>query len=126
MDNKKRIKALIMLGISMISLSGCSSKDTTNKYKIIKEYNIDSNDESNYYLVKVENEFIKNNKLRIIGSFETMDDARKYLDSLNSEEEKNFGIDDIIGIILVGGFYYWCIRSYTSDIKKEKSKILKK
>ena len=109
----------------MISLSGCSSKDTTNKYKIIKEYNIDGNDESNYYLVKVENEFIKNNKLRIIGSFETMDDARKYLDSLNNEE-KNFGIEDIIGIILVGGFYYWCIRSYTSDIKKEKSKILKK
>ena len=124
MDNKKKIKALIMLGISMMSLSGCSTKEIKDKYKIIQEYNIDNNEDSNYYLVKAENDLIEGNQLKIIGSFETMDEAMEYLDSLDNPSEHNFGISEILGVILVGGFYYYCIRNYIKDAKKNK--VLKK
>ena len=125
MDNKKRIKALIMLGVSMMSLSGCSKQDITeflsDKYKIMKEYNLDNSEEENFLLVKVEKNLIEKNKLKIIGSFNTMEEAKDYLNNLSKDDNHQFGIEGIFGIIMIGGFFYYCISNYVKGNKKEKT-----
>ena len=122
MDNLKRIKACLLLSTMLPVLSSCSSNDIKhNNYKIMQEYNLEVDD---YYLVKIDN--INNKKLEVIGKFDTIEEAKEYLDSLMLLEEDNTKKNYIfsgVSILIIGGFMYLCIKNQK---KNEKEKVLKK
>ena len=122
MDNLKRIKACLLLSTMLPVLSSCSSNDIKyNNYKIMQEYNLEMDD---YYLVKVDK--INNKKLEVIGKFDTIEEAKEYLDSIMLLEEDNTKKNYIfsgVSILIIGGFMYLCIKNQKKD---EKEKVLKK
>lgn len=122
MDNRSRIKALILLGINMMSLSGCSAKEIKNflsdKYKIIQEY-YDTED-APYYLVRVEKSFTENKNLRIVGSFETIEEAEEYLNNLINEDNYSLDINHVLYIVCISGIFYYCVHKTAKDSKEFK------
>lgn len=123
--DKRRIKSILMLGITMMSLSGCSTKEIkdflSDKYKIMQECDDEDN---NYYLVKVEKDLIKTKNFKIIGIFETEEEAKDYLDRLTDEGNDTFGVLNGAYVVIIGGIIYYCIRRMVKENQKEK--VLKK
>ncbi len=119
--DKRRIKSIIMLGITMMSLSGCSAKEIkdflSDKYKIMQDCD---DEDDNYYLVRVEKKLIKTKNFKIIGVFETEEEARAYLDRLTEENDSSFGILNGVYVVIIGGIFYYCIRRMIKENQKEK------
>ncbi len=126
MDNKKRIKSLLMLSLMLTSLSSCSKESiniSNNKYKIMKEYS-SSSDNDNFYLIKVNNnDLMKDKNLKVIGNFNTLEEAREYLNALIEREkiETDYIIGQGVTLIIIGGLFYYFIKK-----EKKEEKVLKK
>ena len=124
MDNKKRIKSLLMLSLMLTSLSSCSKDDIkiNSNYKIIQDYDIEN--ENNFYLVKVNKiDLMKDKTFKIIGNFNSYEEARDYLNILIESEkvEMDYIIGQGVTLVIIGGLFYYFISN-----EKKSQKVLKK
>ena len=126
MDKLKRIKSLILLMITMMTLSGCSKEEIANNlknnYKIVHKMDDELN--VNYYLIKMDR--INNKSFNIIGEFETMEEAREYLDMQIIRDKDQILNEAFLSgsvIIIVGTAAYLCVGKQK---KEEKTKVLRK
>ena len=128
-DILKRIKASILLVITMMSLSGCSKEDIDSflsyNYRIVKASELDLDMDHYFYLVKKNNlDLLGDNPYIVIGTFNTLEEAEGYLGSIVFDK-KNKLHDEVIanGIvtaIICGALFYFVINS------RKKEKVLKK
>ncbi len=129
--NIKRLKTCVLLSMMMPLLSSCSSDNIDNyikkDYKIIKAYEMNSEDNDDFYLIKIDKNIL--NSVKVIGKFNTIEEAKEYLNIIISNKEKEV-TDNLIlsglSIIIVGGYAYYWIMSNKKDMEKDKIKILKK
>ncbi len=129
MDTLKRLKAMLLLGVTMTSLTGCSLDDVTDYYYSKEDYRVmrsysDEGEEKEFLLVKAS--YTGNKSLKIIGSFNTFEEAEIYLERLIQDQKKEFEKNLIgvpIAVVLIGGALYYLFRREVKEQEKAKSLI---
>lgn len=126
MNNLKKIKAYLLLSMMLPTLSSCSNNNIDDNlrknYKIIQSYELDNYASDGYYLVKLDN-----NSYNIVGHFDTLEEAKEYLDSLDLSDDsiKKFVFIEATTLIIFG-FMYFSKKNVQEKINEnEKKKVLR-
>jgi hypothetical protein len=132
-DVIKKLKALILLGITTLSLSGCSKEEIdtfiSSHYKIIEKCGLDIEMSQGYYLLKAnELNILGTAPYKVIGEFNTLEEANNYLNSMINNESNSIPTEVIKGVIagiVIGGALYLFVRYGRKKLMDKELALIK-